>query len=104
MSQTTKTLNAKKTVLYAAHQVPPAMPLFFSSLQHMLLILSLGMAMPVSIARTAGLDLSLSGSLLAAALFTMGLTGIQIAQPVADVVSGIISIPFILGFLKKHPD
>jgi len=34
----------------------------------------------------------------------VGITGIQIAQPVADVVSGIISIPFILGFLKKHPD
>lgn len=70
----TKTLNAKKTVLYAAHQVPPAAPLFFSSLQHMLLILSLGMAMPVSIARTAGLDLNLSSSLLAAALFSMGFT------------------------------
>jgi len=34
----------------------------------------------------------------------VGITGIQIAQPVADVFSGIISIPFILGFLKKHPD
>ena len=34
----------------------------------------------------------------------VGITGIQIAQPVADVVSGIISIPFILGFVKKHPD
>jgi len=34
----------------------------------------------------------------------VGITGIQIAQPVADVVSGLISIPFILRFLKKHPD
>lgn len=67
-----KKLNAKKTVLYSSGQTPPPAPLIFSSLQHMLLILSLGMAMPVSIARTAGLDLNLSGSLLAAALFCMG--------------------------------
>lgn len=67
-----KKLNGKKTVLYSSGQIPPAGPLFFSSLQHMLLILSLGMAMPVSIARAAGLDLQLSSSLLAAALFCMG--------------------------------
>lgn len=73
MSENVKRLNAKKTVLYASGQVPPFAPLFFSSLQHMLLILSLGMAMPVSIARAAGLDLNLSSSLLAAALFCMGL-------------------------------
>ena len=34
----------------------------------------------------------------------IGLLGIQIAQPVADVLSGIISIPFIIHFLKKHPN
>lgn len=72
----TKKLNAKKTILYSSDQTPPLSPLFFSSLQHMLLLLSLGMAMPVSIARTAGLDLKLSSSLLAAALFCMGFTGI----------------------------
>ena len=76
MSENAKKLNAKKTVLYSAGQVPPPAPLFFSALQHMLLILSLGMAMPVSIARAAGLDLNLSSSLLAAALFSMGLAGI----------------------------
>ena len=78
MSENSKArkLNAKKTVLYSSGQVPPAAPLFFSSLQHMLLILSLGMAMPVTIARIAGLDLNLSGSLLSAALFSMGLAGI----------------------------
>ena len=69
-------INAKKTVLYSSNQIPPAAPLFFSSLQHMLLILSLGMAMPVSIARAAGLDLQLSGSLLAASLFCMGFSSI----------------------------
>lgn len=31
----------------------------------------------------------------------MGLTGIQISQPFADVATGIVSIPFIVSFLKK---
>ena len=32
------------------------------------------------------------------------LFGIQIAQPTADVLSGLISIPFIVHFLRKHPN
>ena len=31
----------------------------------------------------------------------LGLTGIQIAQPVADIIAGVISIPFIVHFIKK---
>ena len=31
----------------------------------------------------------------------LGLSGIQIAQPVADIVAGLISIPFIIHFLRK---
>lgn len=31
----------------------------------------------------------------------LGLLGIQIAQPTADVIAGIISIPFIIRFLKQ---
>ena len=34
----------------------------------------------------------------------LGLTGIQIAQPTADVIAGIISIPFIIRFLKTKPE
>lgn len=34
----------------------------------------------------------------------IGLTGIQIAQPIADVIAGIISIPFIFHFLKSKND
>ena len=34
----------------------------------------------------------------------IGLTGVQIAQPVADVIAGMISIPFIIQFVKKHPN
>lgn len=31
----------------------------------------------------------------------LGLTGIQIAQPTADIVAGLISIPFIIRFLRN---
>lgn len=57
-------------IFEAAGQTLPA-ALILSSMQHMLLVLSLGMAMPVSNARAAGLDLSLSSSLLAAVLMLM---------------------------------
>ena len=33
-----------------------------------------------------------------------GLTGIQISQPLADIFTGLISIPFILVFLLKTPN
>ena len=82
----------KKKVLYSASQTPPPAPLILSSLQHMLLILSLGMAMPISIARAAGLDLSLSASLLAAALFAMGFTSILQTIPGRFIGSGYQSL------------
>lgn len=31
----------------------------------------------------------------------LGLTGIQIAQPTADIIAGLLSIPFIIRFLRK---
>ena len=31
----------------------------------------------------------------------LGLTGVQIAQPTADIIAGLISIPFIIHFLKS---
>ena len=31
----------------------------------------------------------------------IGVTGVQIAQPTADVISGLVSIPFIIHFLRK---
>ena len=33
-----------------------------------------------------------------------GLTGIQLAQPIADVITGIVSIPFIVYFMKTTPN
>jgi len=32
------------------------------------------------------------------------LNGVQIAQPTADIIAGLISIPFIIHFLRKHPN
>ena len=47
-----------------------------------------------------------SGALLIPTLLIgvpiLGLTGIQIAQPIADVLTGMISIPFIFHFLRKE--
>ncbi len=65
-----------KTPIYTADSKPPFGPLLLSSLQQMLLLLSLGMALPVSIARAAGLDVIKSGALLAAGFFGMGVTSI----------------------------
>lgn len=33
-----------------------------------------------------------------------GLTGIQISQPIADCLTGLISLPFLLVFLKRTPN
>ena len=34
-----------------------------------------------------------------------GLLGVQISQPVADMFTGILAIPFVISFLrKKFPD
>lgn len=54
------------------------------------------------------LSLLRSGMLLIPALligsYFWGLTGIQIAQPLADALTGLISIPFILHFLYRTPN
>ena len=34
----------------------------------------------------------------------LGLQGIQLAQPAADVLTGLISLPFMLYFLKATPN
>ena len=34
----------------------------------------------------------------------LGLTGVQIAQPAADVVAGLVSIPFIVHFLRQKSE
>lgn len=33
-----------------------------------------------------------------------GLTGIQLSQPISDVITGLVSIPFIVYFVKTTPD
>ncbi len=36
--------------------------------------------------------------------YLWGLTGIQISQPLADMLTGLLSIPFIIHFLKNTPN
>lgn len=78
------------------------------------------MAMPLSVPvnmlyqsiRKAGvssfLSLLRSGLMLIPTLIITtqlwGLTGIQISQPIADVGTGLISIPFIVAFLRKKEE
>ena len=31
-----------------------------------------------------------------------GLTGIQLSQPISDVITGLITVPFLIYFVKKH--
>ena len=54
------------------------------------------------------LSLLRSGAITIPALLILvpavGVLGVQLAQPIADVISGLISIPFIIRFIKKHPN
>ncbi len=34
---------------------------------------------------------------------SFGILGVQISQPIADIVSGLVSIPLIFRFLRSHP-
>ncbi|MDD4818168.1 MAG: solute carrier family 23 protein [Victivallaceae bacterium] len=70
-----------KQVFYRPADRPPLMLTVFSALQHMLLVLSLGLALPVTIARTAGLTPGESGIFLSLALLTIGVTGILQTLP-----------------------
>lgn len=36
--------------------------------------------------------------------YLWGLTGVQISQPIADIGTGLVSIPFIIHFLRTTPD
>lgn len=51
----------------------------------------------LSLIRSGGITIPL----LLIAVPKIGILGIQIAQPTADVVAGIVSIPFIVRFLRK---
>lgn len=79
-------------------------------------ILFLSLSVPVNMLyqsiRRAGiaslLSLLRSGAVFIPALLILhhffDLTGIQLAQPVADVITGLASIPFMLYFLKTTPN
>ena len=79
-------------------------------------ILFLSLSVPVNMLyqsiRRAGiaslLSLMRSGAIFIPVLLILhhllGLTGIQLAQPVADVLTGLASVPFMLYFLKTTPN
>ena len=79
-------------------------------------ILFLSLSVPVNMLyqsiRRAGiaslLSLLRSGAIFIPVLLILhhllGLTGIQLAQPSADVITGLLSIPFMLHFLKTTPN
>ena len=79
-------------------------------------ILFLSLSVPVNMLyqsiRRAGiaslLSLLRSGAVFIPVLLilhsTLGLTGIQLAQPTADVITGLVSIPFMLYFIKTTPN
>ena len=79
-------------------------------------ILFLSLSVPVNMLyqsiRRAGiaslLSLLRSGAIFIPVLLILhrllGLTGIQLAQPAADVITGLASIPFMLYFLKATPN
>jgi Na+-driven multidrug efflux pump len=54
------------------------------------------------------LSLLRSGAIFIPALLILhsllGLKGIQLAQPVADAITGLVSIPFMLYFIKTTPN
>lgn len=87
-----KAFSGKSKVLYAADQTPPPAALILSALQHTLLALSLGMSVPVAVARAAGLDLTHSSALLAAAFFAMGIATILQTIPGKVFGSGYQSV------------
>lgn len=92
MESKEKVLKSKKRLLYGVDQTPPMLALILSSLQHALLALSLGMALPVAVGRAAGLGLSQSASYLAAALFCMGVTAVLQTIPGKVIGSGYQSL------------
>ena len=79
-------------------------------------ILFLSLSVPVNMLyqsiRRAGiaslLSLLRSGAVFIPVLLLLhhllGLTGIQMAQPVADVITGLASVPFMLYFIKTTPN
>ena len=89
-----------------------AFALRFAAVGVIFLALSVPVNMLYQSIRKAGvssfLSLLRSGLLMMPALIITtslwGLTGIQISQPIADVLTGLISIPFIIHFIVKTPN
>lgn len=81
-----------KEVFYGPADVPPPALTIFSSLQHMLLVLSLGLALPVTIAHAANLSPGESGIFLSLALLSIGITGILQTLPSRYLGNGCMDL------------
>ncbi len=89
-----------------------AMALRYANLGVLFLPLSIPVNMLYQSIRKSGicsfLSLLRSGMALIPTLligtYLWGLTGIQIAQPIADMLTGLISIPFVIHFVKHTPN
>lgn len=82
------TVQNKKGILYSKDQTPPTSSLFFSSLQHMVVVLSLGLALPIIVARESALNVEDSARLLAATLFMMGVISILQSSKIRHLGTG----------------
>ena len=78
----------QKGTFYGPSDHPPLILTVFSSIQHMLLVLSLGLALPVTVARAANLNPQKSGLLLSISLFSIGITGILQTLPSRFIGNG----------------
>lgn len=81
-------VNKKKGLLYAADDRPPRGMTCLLSLQHMLLVISVGISVPVTLARAAGLDIQHSAAFLAASIFAMGVCTVLSTVPGRYIGSG----------------
>ena len=104
-------------IVYVFQEHPDVRAIGVPALQYATVgILFLSLSVPVNMLyqsiRRAGiaslLSLLRSGAIFIPVLLllhrALGLQGIQLAQPAADVLTGLISLPFMLYFLKTTPN
>ena len=65
-----------KGILFSSNQPPPMRLLIFSAIQHALLLISLGIALPVTVSRAIGLSTVESSTFLSATLFALGIAAV----------------------------
>lgn len=74
--QTTEQASRAKDVIYAVDDMPPVRLAVVSAIQHALILISLGIALPVTVSRAIGLDVATSTTFLCATLLCLGITSV----------------------------